>query len=256
MRRKKSSPLCNPINIEIVREIPIENKITRQTIDKKTGITIEEQLLDYCKEPRTINEIRERFNITTNYRVNKSFTQPLIDQGKLQYTIPEDVDNLHQMYLTVGIERTPEIEEIIKQKSITKESAEYKQKILTFCKVPRGIREIEKHIQSKTAPLYVRELVEDGKIKLTHPDIPSYLKQKYFNADNEFEQFTDQAVADYCIEARTKFEIETHFNITKAMRKGVIQRLLDQGKIDYTEESKKMGKCDGNRRLIRNAKFI
>ena len=117
-----------------MREIPIENKITRQTIDKKTGITIEEQLLDYCKEPRTINEIRERFNITTNYRVNKSFTKPLIDQGKLQYTIPEDVDNLHQMYLTVGIERTPEIEEIIKQKSITKESAEYKQKILNAIK--------------------------------------------------------------------------------------------------------------------------
>ena len=252
MPPKKCYTKCKPSTIEIVREIPLENKITRQTIDKKTGITIEEQLLDYCKEPRTINEIRERFNITTNYRVNKSFTKPLIDQGKLQYTIPEDVDNLHQMYLTVGIERTPEIEEIIKQKSITKESAEYKQKILTFCKVPRGIREIEKHIQSKTTTLYVRELVEDGKIKLTHPDIPSYCKQRYFNASEQCEQFADDAVAEYCKEPRTKFEIEQYFDITKAMRKGVVQRLLDNGKICYTKESEKLGKFDGNRRLVKN----
>ena len=250
------SPLSKPLNIEIVREIPIEKDITLQTIDKNTGKAIEQQLLDYCKEPRTINEIRERFNIKTNFRVNKAFTRPLIDQGKLQYTIPEDPDNLHQMYLTVGVQRSPEIEEIIRQKCISKESIEYKQQILSYCKVPRGIREIEEHIQSKTAPLYVRELVQDEKLKLTYPDIPSYYKQKYFNAEYNCEQFIDENVVNYCIEPRTKNEIETHFNISSSMRKGIIERLIKNGKICYTEESKQLGKYDGNRRLIRNGQFI
>ena len=35
------------------------------------------------------------------------------------------------------------------------------------------------------------------------------------------------------------------------MRKGVVQRLINSGKICYNEDSKQLGKCNGNRRLIK-----
>ena len=241
--------------MEIVREIPLKTKYCPQNMDKNEIKELQDKIVEFCKEPRSIEEIKEYTKLENAIDTIRGYTlKPLIRSGRLKYTHAYNAFYC-QRYIDARVEVTQQMLDGIKAKA-DRVANEYKQRILTFCKVPRGIREIEKHIQSKTAPLYVRELVEDGKIKLTHPDIPSYLKQKYFNADNEFEQFTDQSVVDYCIEPRTKFEIETHFNITKAMRKGVIQRLLDQGKIDYTEESKKMGKCDGNRRLIRNAKFI
>ena len=212
---------------------------------------LQDKIVEFCKEPRSIEEIKEYTGLENTIDTIRGYTlKPLIRNGRLKYTHAYNAFYC-QRYIDARVEVTQQMLDDINAKA-DRGAKEYKQRILSYCKVPRGIREIEKHIQSKTASLYVRELVNDEKLKLTHPDIPSYLKQKYFDAESQCEQFTDQSVVDYCNEPRTKYEIETHFNITQSMRKGIVQRLLDQGKIDYTEESKQMRKCDGNRRLIKN----
>lgn len=243
--------MCKPFYIEITREIPLKKEKTRQTIDKKSGLTIEEQILEYCKEPRTITEIKEQFGIPSKCIALKRFTKPLINEGKLNYTIPEDADNMHQMYLTNGIEITKEIEEIIKQKSTSKIKASFKNSILEYCKEPRGMAEIREYIGTTTANTYVRELVEEGKLKYTLPYTPWSNTQKYIDARLDFKIPTEEDVVEFCKEPRTKKEIEENFDFTPSIRKSMIQRLLDKQKICYTEESLRLGKYDGNRRLVR-----
>lgn len=243
--------MCKPLFIEVTRKIPLEIEKTRQTIDKKSGLTIEEQLIEYCKEPRTISEIKEQFGIPSKCIAIKRFTKPLIEEGKLKYTIPEDADNLHQMYLTAGIERTKEIEEIIKQKSTPKLRATIKDSILEYCKEPRGMLEIREYTGTTSANAYVRELVKEGKLKYTLPYTPWSNTQKYIDARADYKIPTEEDVIEFCKIPRTKREIEENFDFTQSIRKSMIQRLLDNKKICYTEESLRLGKCDRNRRLVK-----
>lgn len=241
--------------LDVVREIPLETKYCPQNMDKNEIKELQDKIVEFCKEPRSLDEIKEFTKLDTTRDTIRGYTlKPLMQSGRLKYT-HEHISYHNQRYIDARVEVTQEMLDEIDRKADTLTPLRVKQ-ILKFCKEPKGIKEIEKEIKTKNALNYIKMLVECGKIKRTYPDIPSYLKQKYFNADSQCEQFTDQSVVEYCNEPRTKFEIETHFNLTKSMRKGVVQRLLEQGRIDYTEESKKLGKYDGNRRLIRNAKFI
>lgn len=242
--------MCNPFMLEITREIPYKIKKCPQNMDKNEIKELQDKIIEFCKEPRSIEEIKEYTKLENSIDTIRGYTlKPLIMSGRLKYT-HEYKCHYNQRYIDARVEVTQEMLDNIKAKADTL-TPERIEKILDFCKTPKGLREIEECIQTKNALQYVRKLVMEGKLKLTHPDIPSYLKQKYFNAESNCEQFTDQAVADYCIEPRTKQEIETHFNLTKPMRKGVVQRLINSGKICYTEDSKQLGKCDGNRRLIK-----
>lgn len=234
-----------------MREIPLKIKKSLANTDKNDIPALKERVIEYCKEPRSIEEIKNYIGFeTTVDSVRRHLINPLMKDGKLKYTHAYNAFYC-QRYIDAKVEVTQQMLDDIKDKA-DGVSKEYKNKILEYCKTPKGFREIQDHIGTKTAPTYIRELVQDGKLKLTFPDIQSYCKQQYFNAEYEYEQFTDQAVADYCIEPRTKAEIEKHFNLTIALRKGVVQRLLDAGKICYTKESEQLGICDGNRRLVQN----
>lgn len=247
--------MCKPFYIEIVREIPLENKKSLLNTDKSELALIHEHILEYCKQPRTIEEIRREIGFdTTTDSIRRCILNPLMKIGRLKYFF-EYKCHAGQRYINADIEVTKQMIARVKDEKNTL-AREYKNKILKFCKTPKGIKEIEKHIHSKTALQYIRELIADNKLKLTHPDIPTYCQQRYFNAEFDYPQFTDQGVVEYCKEPRTKAEIEQHFNITNSLRKGVVERLLNQGKIDYTEDSKKLGKFDGQRRLISNGQFI
>lgn len=243
--------MCNPTYIEIVREIPLDNKKTLLNTTKNELELIREEIVKYCNEPRSVREIKEHIKFdTTLDSVRRYIVNPLMRDGKLKYTHTYS-GHFNQRYIDARIEVTQQMRDEIKAKADTL-TPERIDKILAYCKKPRGIKEIEKHINTTNAREYTKQLIEQGKLKYTFPDIPSYCKQRYFNASEQCEQFTDDAVAEYCKEPRTKFEIEKHFDITKAMRKGVIERLLESGKICYTKESEKHGKFDGNRRLVKN----
>ena len=245
------TPCARQTTLEIVRYIPLDNKKTLINIEKNKRLDMEQEILEFCKQARSLDEIKEYTKLgTTKDAVRRHFINPLIRDGRLKYTHNYKC-HYNQRYINSQVEVTPEMLINIQQAADTL-TPKRMETILELCKEPRGIKEIEKHIGSTNARQYTRAMVEQGKLKYKYPDIPSYCNQKYINSETEYKQFTDNEVMEYCKEPRTKCEIEQYFNITKAMRKGCIQRLLDQGKICYTKESEKLGKFDGNRRLIKN----
>lgn len=243
--------MCKPFVVEVTRNIPLEYRKTLVGADKSQIALFNDQVVKFCSVPRTLDEIRQELgfdSITESLR--KSIIDHLLKSGRLKYFY-DYKSHAGQRYIDTNVEITKQMMDEVNALN-RKVATALKQQILDFCDKPRGIREIKKHIKSTTANDFIRELIADNKLKRTYPDIPSSNKQQYIRADIEYKQFRDQDVVEYCSEPRTKAEIQQHFGISESTRKGVVNRLLKSGKIDYTEESKKLGKCDGNRRLVKN----
>ena len=63
----------------------------------------------------------------------------------------------------------------------------YKTEIVSYCLIPRSIREIADHLglkDTKNVRRHLRPLLETGKIKMTMPDKPKSQYQKYVTARN------------------------------------------------------------------------
>ena len=59
------------------------------------------RLLDFCKTPRSRQEIADFLGIRTIYYVTRHYIQPLLDSGKLRMSIPEKPKSRYQKYFTV-----------------------------------------------------------------------------------------------------------------------------------------------------------
>ena len=73
--------------------------------DKKTNIKLkvkpqEKDILNYCKEPRTLKEICYKFGFKDTRTFKKNYLNNLIDTGVLGMTIPEQPKNKNQKYVT------------------------------------------------------------------------------------------------------------------------------------------------------------
>lgn len=107
---------------------------TLKTVNKKTGLTLEQELLEYCKFPRSIGELRNFLGLQTKKMVQERFTVPLMREGKLKFTCPENPKNIWQRYLNSEVEITPEIQDTINQLSKTERHLELEKQTLEFCK--------------------------------------------------------------------------------------------------------------------------
>ncbi len=81
-----------------------------QQIKKTSGQQIEPQkavnhykeiVLDYCKISRTAKEIKEYLNINSRQYISTHIIQPLINEGKLNYTNKNSVNAKNQKYIAV-----------------------------------------------------------------------------------------------------------------------------------------------------------
>lgn len=244
------TPCARQTTLEIVRYIPLDNKKTLINIEKNKRLDMEQEILEFCKQPRSLDEIKEYTKLgTTRDAVRRHFINPLIRDGRLKYTHNYKC-HYNQRYINSQVEVTPEMLINI-QESADKLTPKRMEMILELCKEPKGIREIEKHIGSTSAREYVAELMKQGKLKFTIPSSPYNNKQKYINSEIEYQTYEECDIIEFCREPRTKSEIAKQFNMTECVRKRMVKRLLEQGLIDYTEESKKLGIYDGNRRLIK-----
>lgn len=243
-------PCARQTTLEIVRYIPLDNKKTLINIEKNERLDMEQEILEFCKQPRSLDEIKEYTKLgTTRDAVRRHFINPLIRDGRLKYTHNYKC-HYNQRYINSQVEVTPEMLINI-QETADKLTPKRMEMILELCKEPKGIREIEKHIGSTAAREYVAELMKQGKLKFTIPSSPYNNKQKYINSEIEYQTYEECDIIEFCREPRTKSEIAKQFNMTECVRKRMVKRLLEQGLIDYTEESKKLGIYDGNRRLIK-----
>lgn len=66
--------------------------------------TVTGTLLDFCKTPRTRQEIAQFMHVKTVFYVMKRYVQPLLEEGKLAMTAPEHPKSRNQRYYTVRID--------------------------------------------------------------------------------------------------------------------------------------------------------
>ena len=91
------------------RENPFEydektDKKTNKKTDKKTDKKIknkpqEKDLLNFCKEAKTLKEITIHFGFKDIATFKKNYINPLLENGSLQLTIPEQPRNRNQKYI-------------------------------------------------------------------------------------------------------------------------------------------------------------
>lgn len=70
----------------------------------KTGpVKVKEEtqdILEFCKTPRTRQEIAKFYGLDTVYHVMSRYVQPLVEEGKLVLTIPDKPKSRNQKYMT------------------------------------------------------------------------------------------------------------------------------------------------------------
>ncbi|MCL2751420.1 MAG: hypothetical protein FWE62_01545, partial [Firmicutes bacterium] len=137
------------------------------------------------------------------------------------------------MYLAAGIERTAEIEEIIRQKSKRKANIELQEKVLEYCKEPRTMKEIMAYLNmtcpTNVAQRVLRPLMHEGKLRLRYKKNGS--NQQYINAEVPFNYVTETSILEYCKTPRLVKEIREHFDMTQSVYVGMIRPLKDAGKL-------------------------
>ena len=66
-----------------------------------TQVTLTDQILAFCAEPRSKAEIAEHCGYKNTKGFTKRYLRPLLDNGQLQMTIPDKPRSQHQKYVTV-----------------------------------------------------------------------------------------------------------------------------------------------------------
>lgn len=66
----------------------------------KLAVT-EEQILQLCKTEKSLKEITEHFGYSDVYKFKNNYINTLLEQGKLQMTIPEKPKSRNQKYVTI-----------------------------------------------------------------------------------------------------------------------------------------------------------
>lgn len=83
------------------------DKKTNIKTNKKTNIKSkkkpqEKDILNYCKKPRSLKEICDEFGFKDTRTFKKNYLNNLIDNRKLEMTIPEQPRNKNQKYITIN----------------------------------------------------------------------------------------------------------------------------------------------------------
>lgn len=251
-------PVINPADIHPPkRKVPLEIDNNYKTVNKKTGLTLGQELLEYCSEPRCILEIQEFLGIRTKGMVYAKFTMPLMKQGKLKFIYPQNPKSTLQRYLRSDIEFTLEMQERIDCEKIKDDDKILQLKALEFCKKPRTMREIKNYLQlgynEAVKKKVIIPLLNQGKIVLRYPHNPNYQKQQYIIPEvmGVYMQLTNENIIEFCKIPRSKVEIEKHFEIAQDLLYKSINPLIDTNKLIYTKATR-VGNKIINRKLISN----
>lgn len=189
--------------------------------------------------------------------VQERFTGPLMREGKLKFTCPENPKNIWQRYLNTEVDITPEIKDTIHQLSKTEKHLELERQTLEFCEVPRSLGEIRQHIGLAGYDIVrkraIDPLIEQGKIKMLYPHDPFYVKQKYVVAEAivDFPALTEENIILFCTTPRTKEEIKEYFRIGQDLLYKFLNPIVEQGRLIHTK-SVRIGNRIIHGKLVKN----
>ncbi|MDE7404050.1 MAG: AAA family ATPase [Lachnospiraceae bacterium] len=75
-------------------------KVSDQVSDQVGSNAVTEKILEFCKTERTKKEISEYIGYKNLTYMTRTFLKPLLESGKLAYTIPEKLQSRLQKYIT------------------------------------------------------------------------------------------------------------------------------------------------------------
>lgn|GEM_PF-5409097 len=158
--------------VQYVREtriIPLNKPKNKLEIRNSSGITRKDEILEFCRTPRTSDEIGELINVGTKYRVTSDYLRPLIKSGKICLTIPEFPTSNFQRYVNV------ENADIIPSESA----------ILEYCKIPRTNQEIGSYFGMCPyhQKILIQRLLKSKKLVESGQRKRMTDKQKYISSD-------------------------------------------------------------------------
>ena len=81
--------------------IPLENKNKSVSQSVSQSVSLEEKIVEYCVSPKSLSEILEYFSFKDKYYFKKNYLNKLINDGKLEMTIPDKPTSRNQKYITV-----------------------------------------------------------------------------------------------------------------------------------------------------------
>ena len=80
------------------KENPFEYDDTTKTKSSKLAVS-EEQILQLCKTEKSLKEIAQHFGYKDVYKFKNNYINKLIEQDKLQMTIPDKPKSRNQKYI-------------------------------------------------------------------------------------------------------------------------------------------------------------
>jgi predicted ArsR family transcriptional regulator len=182
------------------------------------AIPTEAAIIEYCKIPRRKKEIREHFGLKI-FQV-KSHVDPLIADGRLKGTEPNNPQNYWQRYVSAEYGAPVSLNELI----------------LEFCKEPRTRKEIAERtgIDIGKMKSYTQPLVDCGKLKMTNQASPTSPRQRFAAADSNTVILTEETLIELCATPKSRIEIMEHFGYNSvAGMKAFISPLIKSRKLAY-----------------------
>lgn len=76
-----------------------DNKNAQEKTYEKTYENIEKKIVRFCIEAKTAKEISEFCCFKSVDRFKRNHLKPLLEQGKIEMTIPEQLKNRNQKYI-------------------------------------------------------------------------------------------------------------------------------------------------------------
>lgn len=75
-------------------------KVSDQVSDQDNSIALEREILKFCRKPKSKKEILDHVGYKNRTYLTRKFLKPMIESGKLAYTIPEKPTSRLQKYIT------------------------------------------------------------------------------------------------------------------------------------------------------------
>jgi predicted HTH transcriptional regulator len=108
--------------------------------------------------------------------------------------------------------------------------------ILKFCQIPKSRNELAEFcgINLKYVRRYVAPLIESGRLKMTKPEFPSSIDQRFIKAEADTLVLSEATMIAFCHTPRNRQEIAEGFNLKSHNAEKYILDLVKQNKLKMT----------------------
>jgi len=219
----EQTPFYTPNYVKVTRRIviPSYDNTGLGKIDLDTGLTKADEILEFCKQPRTSKEIYDFIGMTS-YHATRFYIKPLIECGKLKPLYPESRNKC--IYVNAESEIPTATDD----------------EIIAFCLVPRTKGEIKKHFDMSNYQAWrqVGRLVDEGKLLgMANTNSNKNHWQKYVSHESNV-QTREQAILEFCQEPRTRQDIADHFKIHLKYVPLFLKPILQTDKLKLTKQDR------------------